>query len=308
MATVAGLSRELDGPGPVVVGRGPTADIQVASPLVSAVHLRLTCASGHWIALDAGSRNGTYLDGNRISVLPIVPPMTLQLGDPVNGIALVLTVPRISTDRDRPLLEEGVDKAEPIVTRTIRIGRGSDNDISLTDLTVSRRHAIVRDDGSLLSVEDLDSHNGTFVNGQRIKQSQLREGDLLTVGSHRFLVVAGILRAWTGPAAERLAAESLTVITHEGRVILDQVTLKVTRGEFVAIGIDTKHYYLGNNPEEALQTARAAEPNGVFHLIRVGFPGAFRISHAVRRTDSSAAWQTTISRAGRQRMGHLDRG
>jgi hypothetical protein len=63
------------------------------------------------------------------------------------------------------------------------------------------------------------------------------------------------------------------------------------RGEFVAIGIDTKKFYLGANPEEALQTARAAEPNGVFHLIRVGFPGAFRISHAIQRTDSSRLFQ-----------------
>lgn len=62
-------------------------------------------------------------------------------------------------------------------------------------------------------------------------------------------------------------------------------------GKFVAINIESKAHYLGDNPEEALETAKAAEPQGVFHLIRVGFPGAFRISHAIQKSPSNWLFQ-----------------
>lgn len=50
------------------------------------------------------------------------------------------------------------------------------------------------------------------------------------------------------------------------------------RGQYVAIDVLTDSVYLAQFPEEALDRARTAAPNGVFHLIRVGAPGAFRVS------------------------------
>ena len=49
-------------------------------------------------------------------------------------------------------------------------------------------------------------------------------------------------------------------------------------GKFVVININTKTATLGNTASEALLAARQADPQGVFHLIRVGFPGAFQLS------------------------------
>ena len=57
------------------------------------------------------------------------------------------------------------------------------------------------------------------------------------------------------------------------------------RGKFVAIDVKTGAYYLGDGAEEALEAARSAEPLGMFHLIRIGFAGAFQISHAFQRTN-----------------------
>lgn len=58
------------------------------------------------------------------------------------------------------------------------------------------------------------------------------------------------------------------------------------KGKFLAINVETGKTYLGNGAEEALESARAAEPTALFHLIRVGFPSAFQISHAFQRTNS----------------------
>jgi hypothetical protein len=66
-----------------------------------------------------------------------------------------------------------------------------------------------------------------------------------------------------------------------------QVDLEANhRGEFVAINVRTKSYYLGDTAEEALENAKNAEPSGLFHLIRVGFLGAFQISYAFEKPSS----------------------
>ena len=51
-------------------------------------------------------------------------------------------------------------------------------------------------------------------------------------------------------------------------------------GEFVAIEVRTEQAYLGETPEDALNKGRTQSPNGIFHLMKVGSPGAFRVGYA----------------------------
>jgi len=60
-------------------------------------------------------------------------------------------------------------------------------------------------------------------------------------------------------------------------------------GEFVAINVNTEQATLGDTPEAALDKAKAEDPNGRLHLIRVGFPSAFQVSHA-RSEASDPDW------------------
>ena len=62
------------------------------------------------------------------------------------------------------------------------IGRGVEAAIRVADDGVSRSHARVLHDANATYVEDLDSRNGTFVNGARITSAVLREGDKIQVG------------------------------------------------------------------------------------------------------------------------------
>jgi len=55
-------------------------------------------------------------------------------------------------------------------------------------------------------------------------------------------------------------------------------------GKFVAINVIAETASLGDTPEGALDAARAADPKGIFHLIRVGFPSAYQISYAIPQT------------------------
>lgn len=51
------------------------------------------------------------------------------------------------------------------------------------------------------------------------------------------------------------------------------------KGQFVAIDVHSEQIFVNRFAEAALADARAAVPNGVFHLIRIGFSGAFRLSY-----------------------------
>ena len=68
------------------------------------------------------------------------------------------------------------------------IGRGSEADLTINDSWASRRHCLLTSEHGTLMVRDLDSRNGTRVNGVLIDQSPLHSGDELTVGISTFLV------------------------------------------------------------------------------------------------------------------------
>jgi pSer/pThr/pTyr-binding forkhead associated (FHA) protein len=75
------------------------------------------------------------------------------------------------------------ETAHPI-PGSLMVGRGYAADLSLTDPEVSREHASVRVDGTTVVVEDLESSNGTLVNGAPIESAtRLEHGDVITVGS-----------------------------------------------------------------------------------------------------------------------------
>lgn len=80
---------------------------------------------------------------------------------------------------------DGNTRSYPILTTDVRIGRRPFNEVVLDDLTVSGAHAvIVSDDGRRL-LRDLDSRNGTVLNGTPIRSARLEHGDLIEIGVYR---------------------------------------------------------------------------------------------------------------------------
>jgi hypothetical protein len=73
--------------------------------------------------------------------------------------------------------------------REIIVGRSSDLDMVLVEEMVSRRHARIQLQNGSISIDDLNSTNGTFVNGERVTHAELQEGDRVLIGSNILKVV-----------------------------------------------------------------------------------------------------------------------
>lgn len=82
-----------------------------------------------------------------------------------------------------------------LTSEEIVIGRNPTTDITLLDEGISREHAVILYDADNLAyvIEDLQSTNGTRVNGKRIRSAPLQDGDEIQIGKtlFRFVVVRG---------------------------------------------------------------------------------------------------------------------
>ena len=73
----------------------------------------------------------------------------------------------------------------------VNSGRHPDSDIFLDDVTVSRKHAEFRREGTAFSVRDVGSLNGTYVNRERVESATLSNGDEVQIGKFRLVFIAG---------------------------------------------------------------------------------------------------------------------
>lgn len=74
----------------------------------------------------------------------------------------------------------------------VQAGRHPDSEIFLDDVTVSRRHAIFRRNGSTYVVEDVGSLNGTYVNRDRVDSYLLSNGDEVQIGKFRLIFFTSV--------------------------------------------------------------------------------------------------------------------
>lgn len=85
----------------------------------------------------------------------------------------------------------------------VTIGRRPNNDVHIDNLAVSGSHAVVRTIGNDSFLEDLDSTNGTMVNGKPIKKHILQHGDVIELGKYqiRYVNEAAVNAGAVGGAA-----------------------------------------------------------------------------------------------------------
>ncbi|MEU0668155.1 FHA domain-containing protein [Streptomyces lavendulocolor] len=125
----------------------------------------------------------------------------------------------------------------PLPSRTVRIGRGGDNDLVVDDLTVSRRHAeLLADPDGTYWIHDLGSHNGTFLNGQPVDRARVTPDDIVGIGHSAFCLVGSQLVEFTDTGEVSLDVQDLAVTVDRGRkTLIDDVSFPV--GEKCLLGV-----------------------------------------------------------------------
>lgn len=112
---------------------------------------------------------------------------------------------------------------QPLADGSCVIGRHPDCELVLADPAVSARHLRLLVVGDACTAEDLQSTNGTFVNGHRVTRQVLDHGDVLTLGAHRLRFE----RVPDAPVPARLEPE---VPSGPARPLGKRVTLLGRRG------------------------------------------------------------------------------
>jgi flagellar hook-basal body complex protein FliE len=94
----------------------------------------------------------------------------------------------------------GVEKAYPMRTLVVTIGRSDQCDIAVKDGSMSGKHAEVSKFNGEIKCKDLGSANGIYVNGEKVEEAELYDGDILRLGqtSIRVDIVGGKIRPGTG--------------------------------------------------------------------------------------------------------------
>ncbi len=73
--------------------------------------------------------------------------------------------------------------------REVQIGRESSNALTISDPALSRRHCVLLCENGDYLIRDLESRNGTFVNGMAVRENRLHHGDQISIGDSVFLLL-----------------------------------------------------------------------------------------------------------------------
>jgi pSer/pThr/pTyr-binding forkhead associated (FHA) protein len=92
-------------------------------------------------------------------------------------------LPQLAPGRYLAVEDAGETVLLPLDNDVVRVGRSPANDIVLDDASVSRRHALLARRGEATFVLDDRSLNGVRVNGERVSEAPLRDGDALVLGN-----------------------------------------------------------------------------------------------------------------------------
>ncbi|MFZ4734606.1 MAG: FHA domain-containing protein [Bradymonadia bacterium] len=219
--------------GSISIGRTSENDLVLDAPTISRHHARLSLESTGVVLHDLGSANGVVLDDHPLTgSSPITESSRVRLGGyrlyieratgrmraPQDGLSTAIVTAEQA--HGKLVLTDGAQAGRELMLfeRIACIGRTDENDITLADTSVSRHHARLKkqDDGSY-TLMDLNSSNGTRLNGKRVTSARARFGDRIHFGNVPCLLVdpkgKGAARAqtprWVAYAGAVLAAAGL---------------------------------------------------------------------------------------------------
>lgn len=227
------------------VGRAKDNDIVIDAPVASRYHAMLEWDGTSYQIIDGQvtngqhrpSANGVYVDGQRITQHKLANGDVIRIpGQNENFITLTYldeSAPRTHEMGRVPLHQE------------VYIGRSEQNTLTLRDPLISGTHAVISPTAGGHVLEDKGSSNGTFINGQRIQQAMLRQGDVIQVGSTQ-LRYTGMELVSVDLRREGIRLDAINIHKQvkvknpkpnapDFKILIENISLTIHPREFVAI-------------------------------------------------------------------------
>jgi len=185
------------------IGRGDDCDIQLEGDTVSRYHCKIRRLGNAFLVEDT-SRNGTYVNGERVAAIQLCDQDQVRIGQNILLIHLSSStgtaslISKSTTPNLLPYLLElkphivvkGLEAGvtQPFGEERITIGRRADNHLVIDADNISRQHLCIERHGEEYLATDMGSSNGTFLNDQRIQSAVLKDGDSLRIGDYTLTV------------------------------------------------------------------------------------------------------------------------
>jgi pSer/pThr/pTyr-binding forkhead associated (FHA) protein len=175
-------------------------------PRVQARHAVITRQGDSWEIKNLAVQAGTTVNGHLIESAPLADGDTIKIGDYVLSFHLrqgsaarvgrpdapaFIHTPRpetaVSSGAHQPHLLDGGGRRYALREGgATRLGRALDNDIVVSHPSVSRHHAEIVASNGGFELRDLQSQNGTFLGGRRVKEARISDGDTVALGDAPF--------------------------------------------------------------------------------------------------------------------------
>lgn len=265
--------------GPLIIGRGATAGLRIKQDVFSREHARVQLNAGNIVLIDLESRNGVKINETRVwQPTPLADGDVITVGDVSIEVELkkwqtvkpaskpmddtdhevTRTVGFADTDGDSDIeitVQRGSDaftgfeempaqterREIPLQDGRIVIGRDPRCEVVLESLMISRLHTEVVKEGGRVRVRDLNSTNGTAVNGVNIaRRTELASGDRLTIGPFQIDFDGSSLiieppRLGLEVRVQNLTREVKDMQTGKPLRLLDEVTFTIAPRSFVGL-------------------------------------------------------------------------
>ena len=170
----------------LVIGSGSTSTIRIKNNRISSNHIQFIFDSNGLYVQDLNSLNGTFINGVKIKNGEINSVREKDKIHLASSDDVTITFDEVINNDNLLSHTDIIDKLK--VNNKIYIGRSSECDIILDAGTISRKHALIEKDqnNDIYYVKDLDSVNGTYVNGKKIfSKTRIFLSDVIFIGKYK---------------------------------------------------------------------------------------------------------------------------
>ncbi|MEH1797281.1 FHA domain-containing protein [Nostoc sp.] len=232
------------------IGRGLDNGLVFKEPVISRHHAQIHKGNNHYILTDLGSADGTYLNGTelsprtprllengdliRIGCYELLFSIGVNIAQPLKKSSLIDPTIVSSTQLTTETPDQYLDLSD---RQTLIIGRDPRNDTVINHPSVSGFHAQIRRKGNSFFIADLNSTNGTFLNGKQVVSEQLlKVGDTILIGANRLLFnFDETITCKNEEGSLRLDALKLNKVVGKGVNLLHNISVSIQPREFVVV-------------------------------------------------------------------------